>query len=92
MSRVLFNNEICSIAFFQTTIQFLQQINVKKRHDHPVSGAGKQTNDLWNVSLLPYPLDHGLHLLLAMSLSSFNSFWLWSQHWYLMTKFFSILQ
>ena len=39
--------------FKQTSLQFLQQINVKKCHFHPVYGAGIQTHDLWNVSLLP---------------------------------------
>ena len=32
---------------------FLQQINVKKCHVHPVYGAGIRTHDLRNVSLLP---------------------------------------
>ena len=40
-------------GLFKQTIQFLQQINVKKCHVHPVSSAGIQTHDLWNVSLLP---------------------------------------
>ena len=35
------------------TIQYLQQINVKKCHVNPVSGAGIRTHDLWNVSRLP---------------------------------------
>ena len=39
-------------SLFKQTIQFLQQINVKKCHVHPVSGAGIQTHDLWRVSLL----------------------------------------
>ena len=38
---------------FKQTIQFLQQINVKKCHVHPVFGAGIWTHDLWNLSLLP---------------------------------------
>ena len=42
-------------VFFKQTIQFLQQINVK----NVKSGAGIQTHDLWNVSLLPKPLDQG---------------------------------
>ena len=46
-------------GLFKQTIQFLQQINVKKCHVHPVSGAGIQTHDLWNVSLLPLPLAQG---------------------------------
>ena len=33
------------------TLQFLQQINVK--NVHPVNGAGIQTHNLWNMSLLP---------------------------------------
>ena len=40
-------------GLFKQTIQFLQQINVKKRHVHPVYGAGIQTHDLQNVILLP---------------------------------------
>ena len=40
-------------GLFKQTIQFLQQINVKKYHVHPVSGAGIRTHDLWNASLLP---------------------------------------
>ena len=40
-------------VFFKQTIQFLQQINVKKCHVHPVYGAGIRTHDLWIVSLLP---------------------------------------
>ena len=40
-------------GLFKQTIQFLQQINVKKCHVHPVSGTGIRTHDLWNVSLLP---------------------------------------
>ena len=39
--------------FFKQTIQFLQQINVKKCHVHPVSGTGIRTHDLWNLSFLP---------------------------------------
>ena len=33
-------------VFFKQTIQFFQQINVKKCHVHPVSGAGIRTYDL----------------------------------------------
>ena len=40
-------------VFFKQTIQFQQQINVKKCQVHPVSGAGIRTHDLWIVSLLP---------------------------------------
>ena len=39
--------------FKQTT--FLQQINVKKCHVHPVYDAGIRTHDLLNMSLLSYP-------------------------------------
>ena len=35
------------------TIQFLQQINVKKCHAHPVYYAGIQTHNLTNMSRLP---------------------------------------
>ena len=37
--------------FKQISIQFLQQINVK--NVHPVYGAGIQTQELWNMCLLP---------------------------------------
>ena len=40
-------------GLFKQTIQFLQQINVKRCHVLPISGAGIQTYNLWNVSLLP---------------------------------------
>ena len=40
-------------GLFKETIQFLQQINVKKCHVHSVYIAGIQTHDLQNVSLLP---------------------------------------
>ena len=42
-----------SVLFKQTLLQFLQQINVKKCHVHPVYSAGIRTHDLWIVSLLP---------------------------------------
>ena len=41
------------VFFKQTLLQFLQQINVKKCHVHPVYGAGIRTHNLWIVSLLP---------------------------------------
>ena len=40
---------------FKHTLHFLQQINVE--HVHPVYGAGIQTHNLWNMSLLPLPQD-----------------------------------
>ena len=36
----------CLFLVFSKTIQFLQQINVKKCHVHPVYGEGIQTHDL----------------------------------------------
>ena len=42
---------------FQTHIQFSQQINVKNVLQ--VYSDGIQTRDLWNMSLLPIPLDRG---------------------------------
>ena len=42
---------------FKQILQFLQQINVK--NVHPVYSAGIQTHNLWNMSLLPKPLDQG---------------------------------
>ena len=41
------------VFFKQTLLQFLQQINVKKCHVHPVYGTRIRTHDLWIVSLLP---------------------------------------
>ena len=38
------------VGLFKQTIQFLQQMNVKKCHVHPVFGAGIQTHDLLNMS------------------------------------------
>ena len=38
-------------------MQLLQQINLK--NVHPVYGAGIQTHDHQNMSLLPYPLGQG---------------------------------
>ena len=38
--------------FKPTSFQFLQQINVKKCHVHPVYNARIRTHDLWNMSLL----------------------------------------
>ena len=43
----VFSNEHCN---------FLQQYNVK--NVHPVSGAGIRTHNLFDMSLLPLPLDH----------------------------------
>ena len=45
---------------FKQTLQFLQQINVKKCP----SGAGIRIHDLWNMSLLPKPLDQGSRILI----------------------------
>ena len=39
--------------FYKQTIQFLQQINVKKCQVHPVYGTGIRTHDLLNTSRLP---------------------------------------
>ena len=44
---------------FKQTIQFLQQINVKKCLVYPESCAGIRTHNLWNASLFPKPLDQG---------------------------------
>ena len=41
---------------FNETIQFLQQINVKNVHVHPVYGAGIRNHDLLNMSRLALPL------------------------------------
>ena len=47
------NTRLVFIYFrlFKQTIEFLQQLNVK--NGRPVYGAGIQTHDLWNMSLLP---------------------------------------
>ena len=39
-------------SLFKQTIQFLQQINVKKCHVHPVYGVGIQTHNLSITSRL----------------------------------------
>ena len=46
LARILF-----FVGLFKQTLQFLQQYNVKNVHQ--VSGAGIQTYDLMNASLLP---------------------------------------
>ena len=38
-------------SVFNQRLQFLQQIHVEKVH--PVYGAGIQTHELWDTSLLP---------------------------------------
>ena len=38
-----------------TTNRYVKIVN-------PVYGAGIRTHDLWNMSLLPYPLDQGSRL------------------------------
>ena len=43
---------------FKHTLHILQQIGMRK-NVHPVYGAGIRTHDLWNMSLLPKPLDLG---------------------------------
>ena len=45
--------------FKQTSLKFLQQINVKKCHVHPVYGVGIRTHDLLNMCCLPLPLEQG---------------------------------
>ena len=49
-SSIVFGPTPASFSFifglFKQTIQFLQQINVKKCHVHPVYGAGIRTHDL----------------------------------------------
>ena len=47
--------KIISFIFglFKQPIQFLQQINMKKCHVHPIYGAMIRTHDLRNVSLFP---------------------------------------
>ena len=61
VNMIVFNKKMghplfCFIfGLFKETLQYLQQINVK--NVHPVYGAESQTHDLWNMSLLPEPLD-----------------------------------
>ena len=50
-------------SLFKQTIQFLQQINVKKCHVHPAYSTRIRTHDLLNMSHLPNPLDQGSHPL-----------------------------
>ena len=45
------------LSFYNQTLQFLKQIHVK--NGHPVYGAGIQTHNLLNATLLPYPLGQG---------------------------------
>ena len=49
--RPLFN---LFLVFFQQTIQFLQQINVKKWNVHPAYGAESRTHSLLELSCLPF--------------------------------------
>ena len=46
-------------GLFKQTVQFLQQINVKKSHVIAVYGAGIRTHDLSNRSRLSEPLNQG---------------------------------
>ena len=56
-SSIVFGPTPASFSFifglFKQTIQFLQQINVKKCHVHPVYGAGIQTHNLLNIITRP---------------------------------------
>ena len=45
--------KICPKIQFKQTIQFLQQINVKKCRVHPVYDAGIRTHNLLFMSRLP---------------------------------------
>ena len=47
-------------SLFKQTLQFLQQINVKKCHVHPVSGAGIRTHDLLERESPPITTRPGL--------------------------------
>ena len=62
---------------FQTNITILQQINVK--NVHPVYGARIRTHDLWNMSLVPLPLDIGLPLRYWPKLRSKSDLWYQAQ-------------
>ena len=44
-------------GLFKQTLQYLQQINLK--NVHPVDGAGIWSDELQNISFIPYPLDQG---------------------------------
>ena len=46
-------------GLFQTNNTIFTTNQCEKCHVHPVSGARIRTHDLWNVSLLPKPLDQG---------------------------------
>ena len=60
-------------GLFKQTIQFLQQINVKKcLNDHLVYGAEIWTHDLQNMSHHPLPLDQGSRPASFSLLSSFQ--------------------
>ena len=46
---------------FKQPIHFLQLW----KNVHPVYSTGIRTHDIWNMSLLPYPLDQGNHFLIG---------------------------
>ena len=47
------NARLLNFWSFQTNNTIFTTNECEKCHVHPVSGAGIQTHDLWNVSLLP---------------------------------------
>ena len=47
------------VLLFKQTLQIFTTNKWEKCHVHPVYGAGIRTHDLWNMSLLPKPLDQG---------------------------------
>ena len=57
-------------GLFKQTLQFLQQIIVKKcKNVHPEYGAGIRTHNLWDMSRHPLPLDQGSRPVLISSMS-----------------------
>ena len=55
----------CFFRYFQTNIDTILTTNkCEKRHVHPVYRTGIRTHDLWNMTLLPLPLDQGSRLLI----------------------------
>ena len=44
-------------ALFNLFLAFQKHYKLYNKYVHPVHGAGIRTHDLWNMSLLPLPLD-----------------------------------
>ena len=58
-------------GLFKQTIQFLQQINVKKCHVHPVYNTWIRTHDLSNMSCLPLTTRSGRNCITILKINFF---------------------